>query len=63
MYLLNVKNLGIFPLLNRYDMYGGESRVPSMAMVDPNGPVGEQGAAESGPALEVVQMANGETIW
>jgi len=41
--------------------------VPSMAPVDgsadqPNFK-GEQGAAESGPALEVIQLANGETIW
>lgn len=50
-------------------MYAGESRVPSMAPVDPNSPVdqqnfkAEQGAADSGPALEVIQLANGETIW
>jgi len=52
-------------------MYAGESRVPSMASVDQNGPPmnqqnikGEQqGASESGPALEVIQLANGETIW
>lgn len=51
-------------------MYAGESRVSSMAApVDPNGPVdqqnskAEQGAADSGPALEVIQLANGETIW
>lgn len=40
-----------------------------MTPVDPNGPVdqqnpkAEQGAADSGPALEVIQLANGETIW
>jgi hypothetical protein len=50
-------------------MYAGESRVPSMAPVDPNSPMDqqnfkvEQGAADSGPALEVIQLANGETIW
>jgi serine/arginine repetitive matrix protein 2 len=51
-------------------MYAGESRVSSMAApVDPNGPVdqqnskAEQGSADSGPALEVIQLANGETIW
>ena len=50
-------------------MYSGESRVSSMVPVDPNGPVdqqnpkAEQGAADSGPALEVIQLANGETIW
>ncbi|KAF8803510.1 hypothetical protein BYT27DRAFT_7303490 [Phlegmacium glaucopus] len=52
-----------------YEMYAGETRVPSMAPADPNVPVnqqifkGEQGAPESGPALEVIQLANGETIW
>ena len=46
-----------------------ESRVSSMTPVEPNGPLdqqnskGEQGAAESGPALEVIQLANGETVW
>ena len=58
------------PSLYRYEMYAGESRVSSMTPVDPNGPVDqqnskvEQGAADSsGPALEVIQLANGETIW
>ena len=57
------------PSLYRYEMYSGESRVSSMVPVDPNGPVdqqnpkAEQGAADSGPALEVIQLANGETIW
>lgn len=52
-----------------YEMYSGESRVPSMTPVESNGLAdqqgfkGEQGAAESGPALEVIQLANGETIW
>lgn len=56
--------------LNRYEMYAGESRVSSMsAPVDSNGVVdqqnskAEQGAADSGPALEVIQLANGETVW
>jgi hypothetical protein len=55
--------------LYRYEMYAGESRVSSMTPVDPNGPgdqqnsKAEQGAADSGPALEVIQLANGETIW
>jgi len=50
-------------------MYAEESKMPSMAPVDPNNLVDrqnvkvEQGAADSGPALEVVQLANGETIW
>jgi len=52
-----------------YEMYAGETRVPGMVPVDPNGNVdqhifkGEQGTAESGPALEVIQLANGETMW
>jgi hypothetical protein len=45
-----------------YDMYAGESRAAS---VDPSA-LAEQhlaGASEPGPALEVIQLANGETIW
>jgi hypothetical protein len=56
--------------LYRYEMYAGESRVSSMAApVDVNGPLDqqnsktEQGTSDSGPALEVIQLANGETVW
>ncbi|PPQ81221.1 hypothetical protein CVT25_015744 [Psilocybe cyanescens] len=51
-----------------YDMYAGESRVAS-ALNDPNvlveqaNPKGEHLAATDGPALEIIQLANGETIW
>ncbi|KAF8188401.1 hypothetical protein BJ912DRAFT_401756 [Pholiota molesta] len=53
-----------------YDMYSGESRVPSMVAGDVNAHVDQQHtkgdnltAFEPGPALEVIQLANGETIW
>ena len=55
--------------LYRYEMYAGESRVSSMVPVDLNGLVdpqnskAEQGTADSGPALEVIELANGETVW
>ena len=42
-------------------MYAGESRAPSVAHqrddVDGAPPL------ESGPAIEVIELANGETIW
>lgn len=51
-------------------MYSGESRVPSMVAGDVNAHVDQQHAKgdnlatfEPGPALEVIQLANGETIW
>ncbi|KAF8162952.1 hypothetical protein B0H34DRAFT_672070 [Crassisporium funariophilum] len=56
--------------LPRYEMYAGESRAASMAVIDPNGHADQQSSKgdniavpESGPALEVIQLANGETIW
>ncbi|KAJ7172629.1 hypothetical protein C8R46DRAFT_1086659 [Mycena filopes] len=43
----------------RYDMYSGEKPVGSPAADAPlNGPL-----SESGPAVEVIELANGETIW
>jgi hypothetical protein len=54
---------GILRSLYRYDMYTGESRVSSMTPVDQQNSKSEQGAADSGPALEVIQLANGETVW
>ena len=47
-------------------MYAGDSRGPSLA--NPDVPVAgssQQGDAlpESGQALEVIELANGETIW
>ncbi|CAA7265440.1 unnamed protein product [Cyclocybe aegerita] len=47
-----------------YDMYAGESRGASMMATDhaPSDPKGEN-AADPGPALEVIELANGETVW
>lgn len=44
-----------------YDMYAGDSRGNSSAHPDTQGPGGQQ--PEAGQALEVVELANGETIW
>ena len=42
-------------------MYAGESRAAS---ADPNAPAEQHMASsEPGPALEVIELANGETIW
>ena len=45
----------------RYEMYAEDSRAPSVAHqrddVDGAHPI------ESGPAIEVIELANGETIW
>ncbi|KAJ6547410.1 hypothetical protein B0H19DRAFT_1165486 [Mycena capillaripes] len=43
----------------RYDMYSGEKAASSPAAEAPqNGPL-----SEVGPAVEVIELANGETIW
>ncbi|KAF8959075.1 hypothetical protein BDZ97DRAFT_1424778 [Flammula alnicola] len=53
-----------------YDMYSGESRAASVLAADPNAHGEQQHTKgeslppfEPGPALEVIQLANGETIW
>ncbi|KAI0792868.1 hypothetical protein C8Q75DRAFT_751752 [Abortiporus biennis] len=48
-----------------YDMYTGENRVPGSVNAESSGSQAAYGDAipESGPALEVVELANGETIW
>ncbi|PPR04971.1 hypothetical protein CVT24_010429 [Panaeolus cyanescens] len=48
-----------------YDMYAGESRVASMAAHDLNLPADQQlGPSETGgPAVELLEMANGQVIW
>jgi len=52
--------------INRFDMYAGESRSPSAT---PNEPENSQShgdlvlAPESGAGVELIQLANGETIW
>ncbi|KAF8911121.1 hypothetical protein CPB84DRAFT_1763367 [Gymnopilus junonius] len=44
-----------------YDMYAGENRATN---ADPNSPAEQHMASsEPGPALEVIELANGETIW
>ncbi|KAJ7752000.1 hypothetical protein B0H16DRAFT_1547045 [Mycena metata] len=43
----------------RYDMYSGEKTASSpTSEAPPNGPL-----SEPGPAVEVIELANGETIW
>ena len=44
-------------------MYAGDSRVPSAVPGEAHSDVEGMPPSESGPALEVVEMANGETIW
>jgi len=54
-------------------MYAGDSKVPTSVVNDSQGLNNSQSsrtpdpdhlpASESGPALEVIEMANGETIW
>ncbi|KAJ3512524.1 hypothetical protein NLJ89_g3468 [Agrocybe chaxingu] len=49
-----------------YDMYAGESRGASMVATDhtASDPKGENTAtSDPGPALEVIELANGETVW
>ncbi|KDR81794.1 hypothetical protein GALMADRAFT_239997 [Galerina marginata CBS 339.88] len=53
-----------------YDMYAGESRATSALVNDPSATADQQSAkgepfaaSEPGPALEVIELANGETIW
>lgn len=46
-------------------MYTSESRAINGAVPDGAGASGSQrvGEEESGPAVEVIELANGETIW
>ena len=50
-------------------MYAGDSRPPGQGMGDPHvlnatpSSTDLPPSSESGPALEVIEMANGETIW
>ncbi|KAI0086622.1 hypothetical protein BDY19DRAFT_995640 [Irpex rosettiformis] len=51
-----------------YEMYAGDVRTPAAAHVDgiPSGSQsvqGEAGGVEAGAAVEVIELANGETIW
>ena len=58
-------NLPPLSSFSRYEMYAEESRAASSATNDPNFSENLQSGltAESRPALEVVELANGETIW
>lgn len=52
-------------LCDRYEMYAGD-RPTSSVNADSQAStlqVSKDGVADSGPALEVIEMANGETIW
>lgn len=44
-------------------MYAGDSRVASAVSGDGQNDYDGLRPSESGPALEVIEMANGETIW
>lgn len=44
-------------------MYANEGRVPSTTGMDPHSAAGTPGPGESGPALELIEYANGDTIW
>ena len=50
--------------LTSYDMYAGESKHTS-TVVDDAGTEHDHNstAVQEGPAVEVIEMANGETIW
>jgi len=67
---LYIINLNDPESVARYDMYAGESRAASVVPNDPNSPYESQNpkgesspGPEQGPALELIEMANGETIW
>ena len=46
-------------------MYAGDSRTPSAAIAEGSGINATQGESlgEPGTAVEVIELANGETIW
>ena len=50
--------------LRRYEIYSGDNR-GMLAAESPGGASSQvqDGIPESGPALELIEMANGETIW
>lgn len=51
---------------HRYDMYTGEVKPGGVAAAEPNGaPANQQpdANADNGPALELIELANGEMIW
>jgi len=44
-------------------MYANEGRMAGALNVDPHTTEGTSGPSESGPALEFIEYANGDTIW
>lgn len=48
-------------ILLRYEMYAEDSRAPSI--VHQRDDVDGAYPVESGPAIEVIELANGETVW
>jgi len=52
------------PYLTSYDMYTGESKHTSAVVDDVGTERDPEGTAvQEAPAVEVIEMANGETIW
>lgn len=50
--------------LTSYDMYSGESKHTSTVVDDAGTERDHDGTVvQEGPAVEVIEMANGETIW
>lgn len=52
-------------LLYRYEMYAGDNRAPSATYGEgsTSQPVQGDMGGENGTAVEVIELANGETIW
>ncbi|TFK88789.1 hypothetical protein K466DRAFT_520221 [Polyporus arcularius HHB13444] len=46
-----------------YDMYSGDNRGPPLSADSPGGASPHDAVPEAGQALEVIELANGETIW
>lgn len=46
-----------------YEMYANEGRMPATVGVDPHSAASTPGPGEPGPALELIEYANGDTIW
>lgn len=44
-------------------MYANEGRMPGALSMDPHTTESTSGPSESGPALEFIEYANGDTIW
>ncbi|KAI0648259.1 hypothetical protein C8Q79DRAFT_564029 [Trametes meyenii] len=46
-----------------YEMYSGDGRGQTLSAETPGAGSSREAIPEAGPALEVIEMANGETIW